>query len=220
MNYESKKMKNFRPFVTLFILLFVVTSLLTGCKGYDPKLMTPDCCGKGYNLTPLGSLVYGPWQTKFDGYNVSVDSCGKEIASVGYLFSDQQKDLVFELRQDGSVNYWFKRDYDSLQASVEKANTNGIKVEKKYSPKEGSIKHIYKGKKWEANFMDSSLVIDFGKNDFGLPSLKGKYAQLGSGTLYFKQAYTFDSIYNGRTITLKKVISTRFEHPYIKDLSK
>ena len=121
--------------------------------------------------------------------------------------------------QDGSVNYWFKYGYDSAQAKKAGSDNNDIKNEFTSNGKNNKAK-VYKGKSWKANFIDSSLTIDFGNNEFNLPVLSGKYAQLGSGSLYFKQISYIDSSYNGKQAKYTKLVSTIYKHPYVHDFKK
>ena len=172
--------------------LFFMLWNFFGC-GYDHKLMEPDCCGGGYILTPFGRLVYGPWDADFVGYNQAVYWEGKEISSVGVDYSPLQKDLVFELLQDGTVQFWFKYDYDSS-------------LTKRTSPDGSSIRGT-----WKADFRDSSLTIDFGKGS-GIPALKGKYKNLGSDLLDFQEISYFDSTYLGDKKRLKRVITIYYNH--------
>jgi len=191
--------------------------MLCNCCGsrYDHKLETPDCCGTGYNLTPLGRLVYGPWQTYLDGNNEAVFFEGKEISSIGTDYSPVQKNLVFELLQDGKVKFWFKSDYDSSLKKRTSPDANVVQMVTSNPPKEREIKKVYHSGTWQANFRDSSLTIDFGKEGNGIPALIGKYKNLGSTYFDFKKISYFDSTYLGEKKILKKVVTTHYNHPWI-----
>lgn len=201
-----------RKLIAAFLLLCTFS-----CKCYDPKLEEPDCCGGGYILTPLGRLIYGPWQTNgdFGKNNEAIYLDGKEISSIGTSYSPLQKDLVFQLLRDGSVKFWFKNDYDSSLRKNTSPDSNGITIKTDRKPNESEIRKVYRSGMWKADFRDSSLVIDFGKDVNGLPQLKGKYKDLGSDLLGFQQISYFDSIYLGNKRVFKKVITTHYEHPWV-----
>jgi|SRR3984957_2932455 len=198
---------------SMLMSLFMLCNCCSSC--YDHRLMTPDCCGTGYNLTPLGCLVYGPWQTYLDGNNEAVFFEGKEISSIGTGYSPLQKNLVFELLQNGTVKFWFKSDYDSSLSIRTSPDANGIQTFTNIQPKENEIKKVYNSGRWRADFRDSSLTIDFGKNSTGIPAIKGKYKNLGSTYFDFQKISYFDSVYLGTKSTLKKVITTHYNHPWI-----
>ena len=146
------------------------------------------------------------------GYNVQIVMKNKEISSTAHPHSELQKDLVFELQRNGTVNYWFKKDY---LESADKIVTgpdgqNGLSHTILPSDKL-HLKHLYTNGTWTANFKDSTIKIDFGKNDFLLPPLEGKYTTLGAGSWGFQQKVYYDSLYNGRTETFKKIINAYFE---------
>ena len=186
------------------VFLFIILWNFCGC-GYDHKLKEPDCCGDGYNLTPLGRLVYGPWQTYLNGNNEAVFFDGKEISSIGTDYSQLEKNLVFELLQDGTVKFWFKSDYDSSLKNRVSPDANGIQLVTEDQPKENEIKKVYNSGTWRANFRDSSLAIDFGKDGNGMPGLIGKYKKLGSTYLDFQEISYFDSTYLGEKKHLRRL---------------
>jgi hypothetical protein len=202
------------PVVCLCLLCLLC--LLCDCRGlrYNNKLEEPDCCGSGYILTPLGLLVYGPWETDFDRYNEAVYLGGKEISSVGVAYSPLQKDLVFELLQDGSVRFWYKHDYDSSLTKRTSPDASGVLVTTNEQPADSDIKKIYKAGTWKSDFKDSSLIIDFGKGP-GIPAMKGRYKDLASTYFNFQEISYFDSTYLGSKKTLKKVNTIRYTHPWI-----
>jgi hypothetical protein len=201
---------------TIPVVFLYLICLINDCRGqqYDRQLKEPDCCGTGYVLTPLGRLVYGPWQADFDRYNRAVYWDKKEISSVGIGYSPLQQDLVFELLQDGSVRFWYKHDYDLALKARTTPDSNGILRKTNEQPAEGAIKKIYTTGNWTVDFKDSSLVVDFGK-EAEIPTLKGKYKELGSGYFSFQEISYFDSTYLGSKRTLKKVNTIRYTHPWI-----
>jgi len=197
------------------VFLFMFSWHFFGC-GYDHRLMEPDCCGGGYILTPLGCLIYGPWEVDFIGYNQAVYWEGKEISSVGIGYSPLQQDLVFELLQDGSVKFWFKHDYNSSLTKRLSPDENGVVVTTNEQPADSDIKKIYKVGTWKSDFKDSSLIIDFGKGS-GIPAMKGRYKDLTSTYFNFQEITYFDSTCLGSKRTLKKVNTIRFTHPWIRN---
>jgi hypothetical protein len=204
--------------ITLF--LFVYFTSCSPTKSHDPKLETPnvDATGvsHGYNLTPLGCLLWAPFtcDETNNGFNVQILKDEKEVSSVGYPYTDLQKQLVFELQKNGTVKYWFKKDYlKSLMDTITLMNGQrslshtifhgeGIKAK---------LKNIYSSGNWKVNFKDSTLAIDFGNNYFNLLPLQGKYTELGAGKMSFQQTMYFDSLVNGKIETYKKNINTYYE---------
>jgi hypothetical protein len=59
---------------------------------------------------------------------------------------------------------------------------------------------------------NSSLQIDFGKNDYSLSVLDGKFTQLGTNGMAFQQTFFTDSLINGKKETLRKIVNTYFEN--------
>ncbi len=130
----------------------------------------------GYNLTALGCLVYRPWSIK------SEDNPD----------SNNLDNLVFELRKNGDLYYWFKADYlKSPNDTIILADGNksyGHTIWKSdYLLEQKWLKNIYKKGNWAANFKDSSIQINFGDNQFLLQIIEGKYTSLGSSEMTIKQ---------------------------------
>lgn len=206
--------KLLRPLVVLIVLLPVF-----GCgQGYDSTLMKPDIDAggmiHGHYLTPLGCLLFSPltYSENNGGYNVATYHNGKETRSVGVPYSDIQKQIVFEFQRNGSLKYWLKKDYlvpaiDTLvNSSGQKYITHNIKHSSQLR-----IGKIYDSGKWQVNFADSTLIIDFGENDLGLLALKGKYTRLGAGSIAFRQSTSFDSLINGKIEPYVRNVNTYFE---------
>ena len=205
---------------TIALLLLISLTSCRQAKNYDPELETPDIdaagMSHGYNLTALGCLLSTPFtcSERNNGFNVQIVKDNREISSVGYPYSDLQRQLVFELQRNWTVNYWFKKDYlkspmDTItfkygQKSLSHTIFHGDQIKSK-------LKIIYKSGNWKVNFKDSTLTIDFGKNDFGLTPLQGKYTNLGAGEMSFQQTIYFDSLVNGKKETFKKNINTYYE---------
>ncbi|MES1222781.1 MAG: hypothetical protein ABUT20_45235 [Bacteroidota bacterium] len=209
-------MKSIKRFGLVFTKVIVIALFFYGCFGnnYDSALETPDGHGGGYVLTPLGRLLYGPWQVE-DSYrhNVAIYIDDKEISSIGQPCTEIEKELIFELQRDGSLKYWFKKDYErqlTHQDSV--LEKEGIIRGTHFRPGVDQIKKMYTKGSWQANFNDSTLIIRFG--DSNLPELNGRYSKLGSGFMNFQRVSFFDSVYNGQKVKLKKVITTYYEHPW------
>jgi hypothetical protein len=204
--------------ITLFLLVSLASCGQT--KNYDPELETPDIddagISHGYNLTPLGCLLWTPFtcDENNNGFNIQILKGAKEVSSVGYPYSDLQKQLVFELQRNGTVNYWFKKDYlkspmDTItlmdgQKSLSHTIFHGDQIKSK-------LKILYTSRNWKVNFKDSTLTIDFGKNYFNLLPLQGKYTSLGAGKMSFQQTIYFDSLVNGKMETFRKNINTYYK---------
>lgn len=203
-------------FLTIFISLFFLLISCGDTKNYDPELQIPDIdaagMSHGYNLTPLGCLLYTPFTADENNqqFNVQLFKDDRQVSSYAFPYSDIQKQLVFELQRNGTVNYWFKKDYfkspiDTItlangQTSFSHTIFHGDQIKSK-------VKNLYTSGSWKVNFKDSSLLIDFGKNDFNLSPLQGRYTCLGAGRFCFQQAIYFDSLANGRKETFKKNIN-------------
>jgi hypothetical protein len=200
-----------------YTVIIGISMLCNNCSSQsNPKLMTPDRNGGGHNLTPLGCLVFGPWQTYPDGLNnVAVFLDGKEISSVGMDYSPLQLNLVFELLQDGTVKYWFRSDYDSGMMVRMSPDSNGVQVTTNQPPGENEIKKVYHSGVWRADFRDSTLTVEFGKDGPSVPALIGRYKDLGSDLLGFQQISYFDSTALAVKKTYKRVITTLYHHPWI-----
>ncbi|HRH51485.1 MAG TPA: hypothetical protein PLP23_22230 [Panacibacter sp.] len=192
------------------ILLFI---LFNACDpAYDPELMIPDGHGSGYNLTSLGCLRNGPWEVDqySNRFNETIFLNGKEISSKGYPYTALQKDLVFDLEKGGNISFWLKSEIGSTTDTViNKRDT--IVTGRPHN--ETQLNKVYTTGFWKANFNDSTLLLNFGTR---LPEIKFRYSHLGSSSADFQKIYFFDSVYNGERVTLKKVITVHYEHPYIK----
>jgi hypothetical protein len=164
-------------------------------------------------LTPLGCLLNGPWnldaESADDGYNQEIFINDKEISSVGVRYTKIQKDLVFELYKDGKIRYWLKSENNQLPDTTRK---NEIKLVVRHSPSEFDIKNFYSSGYWKANFNDSTIYIRF-KNK-NISDLNYKWTDLGNGNVTFQEINFFDSIYNGKKVTIKKVNSIYYTTMY------
>lgn len=154
-------------------LLFFFTGILYGCKeNYDPELQTPDIddagMTHGYYLTPLGCLVNAPWNL------YTYDSSKTTVLN----------STVFELQKNGTLKYWFKSDYlkspiDTITQLDGKKSIGHHKMNSKFLLENKWLKNIYTNGSWKANFKDSTIQIDFGKNNFSLLPIQGKYILSG-----------------------------------------
>lgn len=199
----------------LHAILLILILPICGCgQGYDSTLMNPDIDGHGYTLTPLGCLLFSPlsYIQGIGKYNVATYYKGKEISSVGVPYSDIQKQIVFEFQRDGSLKYWLKKDY-LVPAFDTAMNSQGQQYTTHYIKHSSQLRlrKIYDSGKWQVNFADSTLTIDFGENDLGLLPLKGKYTRLGAGSLAFRQTTSFDSLTNGKMEQYARNVNTYFE---------
>ncbi len=182
MNMPFKKSKK--------IIFLILTTLfgITSCQSqseYDPELMTPDHDPAGLNhgvtLTALGCFLYYPWEYR----KVRFDSLEAKKVYSNKTVNEIKENLVFEPQRDGTMKYWFKWDYlvSPIDTVVLADGNKSIEITRQKS-KDLKIKKIYSGGKWEANFKDSTIAIDFGENNFGLNPIKGKYYLLTAEFLY------------------------------------
>lgn len=205
--------------LSIYCLFLAILLPDLGCgQRYDTALMKPDIddagMQHGYTLTSLGCLLYTPlaYNEQNEGYNVTTFYRGKEISSVGVPYTDLQKQIVFELQRNGTLKYWLKRDYlksafDTMtNSSGEKYVTHNIRPSAALK-----LRRIYDTGKWQVNFSDSSILIDFGENDLGLVPLKGKYISLGAGTMSLRQTSSFDSLTNGKMESYLRNVNTYFQ---------
>jgi hypothetical protein len=137
---------------------------------------------KGNNYTPLGALLAYPWEYEV----VTIDPSDSRNLKSGISYEkikQIRQDLVFEPQKDGSLKYWFKSDYlvSPVDTVILADGSKSITINRLKS-KDLKIKKIYSTGKWEANFKDSTIMIDFGENDFGLNAIKGKYVLLNASS--------------------------------------
>ena len=183
---------------------------------YDPDLEIPDIdaggMNHGYNLTPLGCLLFSPLAYYMDngGYcNVVLYLNGKQISSKGVKYTDLQKNIVLEFQRDGTLKYWLKTAY--VEGPIDTVNRpDGLTiVSHNISPSNKlHLKKIYTSGTWKANFKTHTLNVNFGQNDLSLLPLEGKYTTLGAGRLDFQQTVYLDSLVNGKKLKYKKIINT------------
>jgi hypothetical protein len=128
--------------------------------------------------------------------------------------SKTQQNLVFQLKRDGTVFFWFKDDYDS-SLNERLAPKDGIRHTSDGEPSPGQIKRVFETGKWQANFVDSTLNIEFGNDGKNLPPIIGRYKVLGSSYMQFQRIELFDSTYNGKVEHLKRITTTYYDHPWI-----
>jgi hypothetical protein len=213
-------MKKTKSILVLGILICSV-SIMLSCNirygNYDPALQTPDGYGHGYNLTELGCLLYAPWEINNRGFsparNISYEKSGDYLPHKSDSLSEQEKNLVFELHRNGTMKYWFKTDY-IISSDDTVIQANGVK---RFShivlpSSQLQLKKIYTQGTWGVNFKDSSIVINFGKNDFGLAIINAKYKDLGSDNMNLEEIAFVDNLYNGKMLRLKKTTTTYFVH--------
>jgi hypothetical protein len=208
-------------FARLSIICILLVLLLPDfCSGqrYDTALMKPDIDAAGmqhgFNLTPLGCLLYTPLTCAElnEVYNVATFYQGKEISSVGVPYTDLQKEIVFEFQRNGTLKYWLKKDYLKPAIDTLTDASGGKYVLHTIRPStELKLRRMYDAGKWQVNFSDSSILIDFGNNDLGLVPLKGKYTSLGAGRMSLRQTFPFDSLTNGKMESYIRNINTYFE---------
>lgn len=162
-------MKKNNLFVTLCFLVFTIFSCKSQVKP-DQKILEPDKDEAGiihgYNYTSLGLLTNLPWE-----YLVSQ----KEINDNSYY----KNGLMFELQEKGKLKFWFKSDYlESVNDTITLSDGNISISTRRAKSSELKIANIYDGGWWTFNEQDSSIVINFGKNQFKISELKGKLIEL------------------------------------------
>ena len=146
---------------------------------YDPDLMRPNKDPNsgviyGFNYTKLGLLVCYPWEFESKQKFEKLSNTNKNY---------NQDELVFELQKNGSLLYWFKKDYliNPFDTFI-LADGNTSVSKKRVRSDSLSIKNIYRGT-WKWNFKDSSIAIYFDKNDFNIQPIIGKIMFVSNLTL-------------------------------------
>ncbi len=180
----------------LTIIFFTV--FLSNCSGQvkndNLRSVDKDAMGlsHGYNYTPFGLLLNAPWMYNSDEenyrvlYRTSNDSVISELK-----LSANQKNLVFELQKNGSVKYWFKKDY-LISPDDTVIRENGVKGfnHKVLSSREIKVKKIYIDGKWKVDFDKNCLIIGFGKNDYKLNSVNVIIGSLNNDELQVNEIMT------------------------------
>ena len=205
----------------IYYIIFIPYLQIVGCgQRYDPDLETPDCCGTGYVLTSLGSLIYSPWEAdpEINASDVSTYQNTKLLTSAAQSYDPVKSQLVFELHKNGSIKYWFKKNYTHAptDTTVDKSGTTTIT---KYKPREGQIKNIYTSGFWKANFRDSTLKVSLGDNNSSI-LLEGKYTILENNRLVLSITTHFDTTINHQVNNCIRVITTTYSHPWINEFNK
>lgn len=167
----------------------------------DTALSKPDGFGGTY-LTHFGALVYGPVELIDEpggGYNSKIYIGDSEISSKPIPYNLIQKDLVFNLLQNGKMAFWLKSEIGNTKDTIRDGSTITI-VDKPFT-KEQFAKIYLKGF-WRFNAFDSSVYINF--EDNRIPNFDMKCEKFGSTDLAFQKISISDSIINGKHSTLKK----------------
>jgi hypothetical protein len=200
-----------------FSALVIAVAIISSCKNmsYDPKLEMPESgkgFSKGHTLTPLGCLVYGPWEYNLRPgqdslYNVKLFDGDSLLYSKAAKYTPTEANLVFQLDTDFTFQYWTKKDY--INSPVDTVNGaiiyHGVPIDN------ANIKNIYKGS-WAVNFKDSTLKLNFDDVRMSYPALDGRYIELGSSILDFQRTTWVDSTISEKNVKLKKVITTYLTH--------
>lgn len=182
------------------IIIIIQSMILSSCNIHDKNSQripdidnNDDGFAHGSKFTPLGCLLNGAWQYNqkdYSGYNVKVFLNEKRIPlGQKMLYSENDKNLVFRLLQNGKLRYWFMDNF--IQASDNKVYNSGT---------------------WAVNFIDSTIRIDFGGNDRQLTPIIGKYIELDSDNLNLEEIIFFDEVIIGEKKTYKKIITRYFSH--------
>jgi hypothetical protein len=172
-------------------------------------------CDIPHRLSPLECLTFSPlaYVEETGGYNVAINYHGREVSSIEVPYTEIQKQLVMEFQQNGSLKYWLKRDYIISPFDTGESPDGRKTISHTIRPSEQlKLKKIYECGKWVANFSDSTVKIDFGKNDLGLLPIDGRYTRLGAGALNLQQVFYFDSVTNGKVEKYEKHINTYFQY--------
>lgn len=189
---------------TVIVKALLLFSIFNSCNySYDHDLMNPDGHHGGYNLTPLGRLVNGPWtvdEFSMDSFNTTLFLNDSEVSSKASPYTEIQKDLVFELHKNGTIIYWLKSEIGStVDTNVHEETTT---ITQKHLSSE-QLNKVYTTGYWKANFIDSSVFIHFENKK--VSDLHFKFLHLNSSSADFQQTSFFDSLYNGNKVTMKKV---------------
>ena len=192
-------------------LLFSILIFSSCNYNYDHDLMYPDGHGGGYNLTPLGCLVNGPWLVDdiTDVFNTKLFLNDSEISSAASSYDEMQKDLIFQLHKNGTITYWLKSENRSTPDVNIKDGETIVTTNSHYGD---PPKKFYNTGFWKANFSDSTLLIHFENKN--VAELNFKISQLTSSSADFQQTSFFDSLYNGNKVNFKKVNTLHYRILY------
>ncbi|MDO6432780.1 hypothetical protein Q4E93_19390 [Flavitalea sp. BT771] len=197
-----------------FKLLLLSLMVLPGCAAcYDPALEHPDGHGGGYNLTPLGCLIYGPWKPPYQGKNITIRCKDSVLVSYGEDFTALEKALVFELERNGTVRYWLDSTDESALLSSGKIIYKSSRPYKPDSPEK--VPGQFTGGKWTVNYQDSSIDIEFQDPAFVLPPIRGKYADLGSDGLALQITKSYDTVIHLVRTTVSRIETTFYSHTWV-----
>ena len=217
----------FLSILILTVLSCILVLILTCNKQQktNPEIKVQDVdnagMNHGSNYTPLGSLINSPWQYKeeyLEGVvNMGIYIKDKEIDSDSIFFTAIQKNLVFELQKDGSLKYWFKSGYLKSPNDTVRLKSGNFTYSHTVMSSEQLIvgkylSNMYTNGKWSVNFNDSTILIDFGNNEFNLKPLVAKYLVLNASDMQLEETTYFDGIYEGKHERLKKITLSSFEH--------
>ena len=144
-----------------------------------------------------------------DGYNEAIYLNEKKLSSKPYPYTELQKDLVFDLDRGGNIRFWFKSEIGSTTDTLIRI---GDTILTGLPLNDRQLQKVYTTGFWKMNFKDSTLVLNFGTK---LPEIHFKYPTSEGSYSSFQQITFFDSVYNGKKVTFKKVITTSYEHSYI-----
>ena len=207
--------------ISRYLIIRILSSsffffLFSSCVSqYDKELKTPDSDGHGYNLTPLGCLLDAPWHydEEIRGFNVNTFLNEAKFSAEQIKFTENEMELAFELQRDGTLKYWFSRDYIKPPLdTITLANGTQEITKTILSSKELKIKKIYISGNWKANFSDSTIKIDFGENNFQLKPINAKWYNLGSDRMTLEQTIFYEELYEGKKGKFKKVITCYLSH--------
>jgi len=200
-----------KPFY-LMIAIFLAAAL--SCNSQQNSKYVNTSPSGDRRLTPLGCLIFGPWEVSpiNSGYNVSIYHNDSLISSYGVNYNNEERNLVFQLFDGGSLKRWSKTDYVSKDWDKSKGQTIVVSRSK---PKDGQIRSIYSTGKWTVNYSDSSLTVSSGSDTTHPINISAKYLLLGSGELKLSTTIQFDTLLNGKLVRCRKVLTKDYSHPWI-----
>lgn len=194
-----------KPYI-LFSLCLIIFSSCSFKKNYDSDLEEPDIDSAGlmhgYTYTALGCLVSHPWI--YSGHYIDSTLNSKFYGGSKLELSNVEQELVFELQKNGGIKYWFKTDY--LEHYYDTLVQNNVSKEK-LKQKSIGTKYFTSGN-WKANFKDSTITFDFGKNEFNLLPINGKYYELDAMNMCIGN--TKDIIINKNNNEIKAIEKVQF----------
>jgi len=195
--------------VILITLLINLSFCFLSCQetSFDKDIYYLDDNGGGLRLTKLGCLTNGPWNFSNDRiyYNQKVILKNEIIIDEKKEIDSSIRNLVFELKKDGTMYYWFKHDMpiemDTLGTSY------GIKRTVKHDSSHKSLGKTVKIGLWVHNPIDSTIKLHF--NSKTVKDLFFKYNTLHNGFCEL-QEFSQDSILINNKIQKVQIVNSYY----------